>query len=647
MLVLPKYHIHISELVLSPEEARLPVRPFEQVPSPTPVRAPIRSNQDLDLRLGPLDITYLYLDKMDNSYTDFGAIQSRFEQVSTFEVSSNGPNHTHEQGLVHVPFGIVHFFRVLNDMNDQKHSSMTVQTDDATVDDDSMGTILAMLNVPASMNASALLQFLDSALEAVEQVRIIHQSGKNYLLVLVKFRDALDAEEFFKMYNGVPFDAFATPDACELVYVTGFTASAASSMPIPYPMSSALSPWPIILPSDIEKAPSLQNLQPYRPDSGLRKNAFELPTCPVCLDRLDSYLSGIVTVLCQHSFHCACLQRWDDSRCPVCRHSYVRHVKGASSHGSDASLLMSHCGVCQNNSDLWMCLICANVGCGRYTHGHARQHYQETGHLYSLEVDTQRVWDYAGDGYVHRLIQSKSGGKLVELPSATNMAASVPGELWNSRYPNGSGRIREGGVLQEDSSMNPTDRAQMEMLQEKMEALGAEYSSMIMSQLDSQRVYYEGRLAQTRSQSVSQFDYEHACRERDQLRTECNIMKEQLDSMSKELSSTQTTILRQDAQLRRALETVRKTRHELEEEKSVSSGLYSHVQQLQAGQSKLQTQIEDLNEQLRDMMFFVSARDKIDQMDDSHGIAGGDVILPSEPSEQRTRQNKKKGPSRR
>lgn len=28
-----------------------------------------------------------------------------------------------------------------------------------------------------------------------------------------------------------------------------------------------------------------------------------------------------------------------------------------------------------------------------------------------------QVWDYVGDNYVHRLIQSKTGGKLVEVPS--------------------------------------------------------------------------------------------------------------------------------------------------------------------------------------------------------------------------------------
>ena len=40
--------------------------------------------------------------------------------------------------------------------------------------------------------------------------------------------------------------------------------------------------------------------------------------------------------------------------------------------------------------------------------------------MYALELETQRVWDYAGDGYVHRLIQNTIDGKLVELPGATN-----------------------------------------------------------------------------------------------------------------------------------------------------------------------------------------------------------------------------------
>lgn len=44
----------------------------------------------------------------------------------------------------------------------------------------------------------------------------------------------------------------------------------------------------------------------------------ELPSCPVCLDRLDQDVSGcLVTTVCSHSFHASCLSRWGDSSCPV------------------------------------------------------------------------------------------------------------------------------------------------------------------------------------------------------------------------------------------------------------------------------------------------------------------------------------------
>jgi BRCA1-associated protein len=61
-------------------------------------------------------------------------------------------------------------------------------------------------------------------------------------------------------------------------------------------------------------------------------------------------------------------------------------------------------------------LICGHIGCGRYNGAHAFDHHLSTNHLYALELETQRVWDYAGDGYVHRLIQTKNDGKLVEFP---------------------------------------------------------------------------------------------------------------------------------------------------------------------------------------------------------------------------------------
>ena len=42
-------------------------------------------------------------------------------------------------------------------------------------------------------------------------------------------------------------------------------------------------------------------------------------------------------------------------------------------------------------------------------------HFLETQHTYAMQLGNNRVWDYAGDNYVHRLVQSKGDGKLVEV----------------------------------------------------------------------------------------------------------------------------------------------------------------------------------------------------------------------------------------
>lgn len=43
-------------------------------------------------------------------------------------------------------------------------------------------------------------------------------------------------------------------------------------------------------------------------------STYELPTCPVCLERMDAAVTGLITVPCSHTFHCMCLSKWGDSR---------------------------------------------------------------------------------------------------------------------------------------------------------------------------------------------------------------------------------------------------------------------------------------------------------------------------------------------
>ena len=81
------------------------------------------------------------------------------------------------------------------------------------------------------------------------------------------------------------------------------------------------------------------------------------------------------------------------------------------------------CYDCSITNDLWMCMICGNIGCSRYSQAHAKQygvkiygkqnlsdvqhlrHFEKTSHIFSLKMGEKLVWDYAEDNYVHRLIQ--------------------------------------------------------------------------------------------------------------------------------------------------------------------------------------------------------------------------------------------------
>ncbi|KAL8444168.1 hypothetical protein Emed_006340 [Eimeria media] len=58
-----------------------------------------------------------------------------------------------------------------------------------------------------------------------------------------------------------------------------------------------------------------------------------------------------LSVLCGHSFHVGCLQKWRDNTCPVCR--YQQHP-----------LQPSCCSACDETEGLLTCLVCGFTGCG-------------------------------------------------------------------------------------------------------------------------------------------------------------------------------------------------------------------------------------------------------------------------------------------
>jgi BRCA1-associated protein len=272
---------------------------------------------------------------------------------------------------------------------------------------------------------------------------------------------------------------------------------------------------------------------------------------------------------------------------------------------------------CSSITNLWICLICGNIGCGRYGRAHAQAHYERTTHLYALELETQRVWDYAGDGYVHRLIQNKADGKLVELPSA-------------------SMGVREG-----DSSGGLGPGLADTLSAEKIEAIGIEYSYLLTSQLDSQREYYEEQRAESMGQVEElklmvqslgkevEKERSSAAQEREQRRKEEGV---KIDEMHRDK-------IKAEKRAEKIADVAKKLEKELREERAVSEGLMRNLEKMKEKveeadkeKAEFRFKIADLEDQVRDVMFFLEAKTKIEHGGGAEAeAAGGSIEMPTSP----------------
>ena len=148
-------------------------------------------------------------------------------------------------------------------------------------------------------------------------MRIIHDGSPNQYIVLLKFRSSASATEFYEVYNGRPYNNME-PDICSVLPV-----------------------------SSVEHCKESE----YYPNP---ERCTELPYCTICLERMDESVSTVLTILCNHKFHTGCIAQWEDPTCPVCRHVQTPEM-----------VAEQVCSNCQSSSDLWICLVCGFVGCGR------------------------------------------------------------------------------------------------------------------------------------------------------------------------------------------------------------------------------------------------------------------------------------------
>ncbi|KPA73700.1 hypothetical protein ABB37_09625 [Leptomonas pyrrhocoris] len=196
--------------------------------------------------------------------------------------------------------------------------------------------------------------------------------------------------------------------------------------------------------------------------------------CAICqVDPLRS--AACVTTLCQHSFHLHCYAQLPSgsAECPLCRFSVYELLNDA------------RCEVCGTYEDLWVCLICGHVACGRARRDHQQEHYRSSGHSCAWQSSTNRIRNLSSRMFLHQEV-----ALLLDEAEADEAA------------PSASAAAGDGGgfdPLRHMSWAEPVDSDLREALNEsKEEAVAHYYTSFLQQLAEEQRLYYEQRLAQLR-----------------------------------------------------------------------------------------------------------------------------------------------------
>ncbi|KAI0541934.1 Zn-finger in ubiquitin-hydrolase [Xylaria digitata] len=524
-----------------------------------------------------------------------------------------------------IGWGIVHLYREGNETSELRlppQEELQEDQNQAQID----CTTVCIPAVPSYLSPGDFLGFIgDKWRGQISHYRMIMTGRMNRYLVLMKFRDSKQARFFGQEFDGRVFNHIE-PETCNVAFIRSITFDAPTAPNASFP---DLDHDPF-MPSTVPEYGSLKPLPPPTPD------LIELPTCPVCLERMDE-TTGLLTILCQHVFHCSCLQKWQGAGCPVCRHTntsnnpaglylssspssttqYGLEKPPAPPFGSNISNL---CSICDCTEDLWICLVCGNVGCGRYRGGHAKEHWKNTAHTFSLELSTQHVWDYAGDMWVHRLIRDKGDGKLVDLPGHQEMR----------------GRNQDEDVV---------PRA-------KLDNIAREYTHLLTSQLESQRLYFEEMLSKAvdKAEKASKIAERAVVQASDAQRELHEVKAEQQKMQTEVIPSLEKDLERERTRAGKSTDLARNLGKSFQEEKKVSEGLMKRIEHVNKEFESLSKQFAalklenaDLKDQNHDLTMFISGQEKLKQLEVEGQVEEGEIQESSATVPQDKKRRKGKG----
>ncbi|TVU16343.1 hypothetical protein EJB05_39902, partial [Eragrostis curvula] len=145
-------------------------------------------------------------------------------------------------------------------------------------------TCLLVLAVPTYFSPEDFICFCGPEVECASDVWFIRDDGvKERYSVLLEFEDQKSADGFYLDVNGWRFSSLQG-EICHVLFIA-----------------------------------SVQYTSSYEIASSAPIGTIELPTCPVCIERVDHDINGIWAPTCDHSFQCSCASVWLNSSCQVCQ----------------------------------------------------------------------------------------------------------------------------------------------------------------------------------------------------------------------------------------------------------------------------------------------------------------------------------------
>lgn len=229
-----------------------------------------------------------------------------------------------------------------------------------------------------------------------------------------------------------------------------------------------------------------------------------------------------------------------------------------------------------------------------------------------MDIKTQAIWDYASDEWVHRLIANKLDGKLVELPSAVS--------------------VKKG---QESSETF--------MTKDKLEDVSMEYTSLLKGQLDSQRSYFQEQVDRAVDKAAE------AAMSADQATATALKATERLESMQDShqmlLNETLPGLERAKERAERRADKFealsRKLEKEWKEKEVINDSLMDRIGYLEKQVADMTVRNSDLEEQNRDLTFFISGTQRL--KDQGEDVVEGKVEVGDAPTVGQGRKKKGKG----